>query len=121
MIQETTTYTCCLCDSANIIKNGSNKYGNRQYHCKDCGVYRVLKAKERHSQETRDQVLKLAQGRVSLCGIEHVFNVCRQTVVKLLFVLLALTGMASLWLAILADVGVSLIVTLNSMRPLKYK
>ena len=48
-------------------------------------------------------------------------NVGISFAVKLLFVLLALTGMASLWLAILADVGVSLIVTLNGMRPLKYK
>jgi IS1 family transposase len=45
-------------------------------------VYRVLKPKERHSQEKRDQVLKAAQERVSLRGIERIFNVCRQTVAK---------------------------------------
>jgi len=45
-------------------------------------VYRVLKPKERHSQEKRDQVLKVAQEQVSLCGIERIFNVCRQTVAK---------------------------------------
>jgi Zn2+/Cd2+-exporting ATPase len=39
--------------------------------------------------------------------------------VKLLFVGLALAGITSLWLAILADVGVSLLVTLNGMRPLR--
>ena len=45
-------------------------------------MYRVLKSKERHSQETRDQILKAAQERVSLRGIERIFNVCRQTVAK---------------------------------------
>jgi cation transport ATPase len=33
--------------------------------------------------------------------------------------LLAINGEASLWLAVLADVGMSLIVTLNGMRPLR--
>ena len=36
-------------------------------------------------------------------------------------VALALAGGTSLWLAILADVGVSLLVTLNGMRPLLLK
>ena len=45
-------------------------------------MYRVLKPKERHSQEKRDQVLKAAQERVSLRGIERIFNVCRQTVAR---------------------------------------
>ena len=80
MIQETITYTCRSCGSDNIIKNGTNKCGNPQYHCKACGVYRVLKPKEGHSQARREQVLKAAQERVSLRGIERIFDVCRQTV-----------------------------------------
>lgn len=40
---------------------------------------------------------------------------------KVLFMLLALVGGASLWLAVFADVGMSLIVTLNGMRPLRFK
>lgn len=82
MIQETTTFTCRSCGSANIIKNGTNKCGNPQYHCKDCGAYRVLDPERRHSQATREQVLKAAQERVSLRGIERIFKVCRQTVAK---------------------------------------
>ncbi len=82
MIQETTTYTCRSCGSANIIKNGTNKCGNPQYHCKDCGVYRVLKPEQQHSERTREQVLRASQERVSLRGIERVFGVCRQTVAK---------------------------------------
>ncbi len=82
MIQEIITYICCSWSNANIIKNGSNKCGNPQYHCKDCGVYRVLKPKIRHSLVTQEQVLKASQERVSLRGIERIFEVCRQTVAK---------------------------------------
>lgn len=82
MIQETTTFTCRSCGSANIIRNGTNKCGNPQYHCKDCGVYRVLTPKVRHSVQKKEQVLKASLERISLRGIERVFGVCRQTVVK---------------------------------------
>jgi len=82
MIQETTKFTCRSCGSANTIRNGTNKCGNPQYHCKDCGVYRVVKPKQRHSEETRKQVLGAARERVSLRGIERIFRVCRQTVAK---------------------------------------
>lgn len=51
-------------------------------------------------------------------------SIIRQNVVlsfglKAAFVVLALEGSASLWLAVLADVGMSLVVTLNGMRPLR--
>ncbi|MCS6836982.1 MAG: cation-translocating P-type ATPase [Anaerolineae bacterium] len=39
---------------------------------------------------------------------------------KALFVALAIEGSASLWAAVLADMGVSLLVTLNGVRPLRY-
>lgn len=48
-------------------------------------------------------------------------NITLSLVLKLAFVLLALTGVASLWLAVLADVGMSLVVTLNGMRPLRFR
>lgn len=82
MIQETTTSTCRSCGSVNIIKNGTNKCSNPQYHCKDCGVYRVLKPTETHSQQMQEHVLRAARERVSLRGIERIFKVCRQTVAK---------------------------------------
>ena len=41
--------------------------------------------------------------------------------IKALFLGLALFGATSLWLAILADVGTSLLVTLNGMRTIRYK
>ncbi|MBC7810391.1 MAG: heavy metal translocating P-type ATPase, partial [Burkholderiales bacterium] len=48
-------------------------------------------------------------------------NVTISFATKFVFVVLALAGVTSLWLAILADVGVSLLVTLNGMRPLKFE
>ncbi len=47
-------------------------------------------------------------------------NIIFSFMVKFAFVILALAGLTSLWLAILADVGVSLLVTLNGMRPLAF-
>ena len=49
-----------------------------------------------------------------------VANVTISIGVKLAFMLLALAGLASLWMAVLADMGVSLLVTLNGMRPLTF-
>lgn len=40
--------------------------------------------------------------------------------VKLVFLILAFFGLTSLWLAILADTGMALLVTLNGMRPLRF-
>lgn len=41
--------------------------------------------------------------------------------VKLAVLLLAVLGSATLWMAIAADVGISLVVTLNGMRPLRFE
>lgn len=48
------------------------------------------------------------------------FNTTFALVIKLLFVVLAVFGMSNLALAIFADVGVTLIVILNSLRLLKF-
>lgn len=45
-------------------------------------------------------------------------NVAFSLVTKLAFVLLAALGQATLWMAVLADMGVSLLVAFNGMRPL---
>jgi Cd2+/Zn2+-exporting ATPase len=41
--------------------------------------------------------------------------------IKAIFLALALTGVATLWMAVFADMGASLIVTLNGMRLLRQK
>ena len=80
MIQETTTFTCSRCGSINIVRNGKNKCGNPQYHCKDCGAYRVLKPKTKYPAQHQQTILKACQERISLRGLERVFGVHRQTV-----------------------------------------
>ena len=82
MIKETITYTCSRCGSTNIVRNGHNKCGNPQYYCKDCGAYRVLNPKRKHPPRAREQVLKAYRERMSLRGVERVFAVARQTVMK---------------------------------------
>jgi Zn2+/Cd2+-exporting ATPase len=48
-------------------------------------------------------------------------NVVFSLTIKLVFILLALSGNATMWMAVAADMGVSLLVTLNGLRPLTMK
>ena len=50
-----------------------------------------------------------------------IVNIFLAIAIKFLFVLLAVTGHATLWMAILADTGVTLIVIFNGMRALTSK
>jgi Cd2+/Zn2+-exporting ATPase len=40
--------------------------------------------------------------------------------VKFLIALIALAGLTPLWVAVMADIGISLLVTLNGTRALRY-
>lgn len=82
MMQATTTYSCRRCGSVNINKNGTNKCGNAQYQCKDCGAYLVLTPKGGYSAEQKAQVLAGYQERMSLRGAQRVFQVWWQTIMK---------------------------------------
>lgn len=48
-------------------------------------------------------------------------NIALAFAMKTLFLVLAFFGVTSLWAAVLADVGMSLLVTLNGMRPLAFE
>jgi Cd2+/Zn2+-exporting ATPase len=48
-------------------------------------------------------------------------NIALSLAVKGLFLLLALMGTATLWMAVFADMGMSLLVTLNGLRMLGYR
>jgi Cd2+/Zn2+-exporting ATPase len=61
----------------------------------------------------------LRLGRTTLSNIRT--NVAVALGLKLAFVVLAATGVATLWMAILADTGASLLVTANSLRLLKIR
>lgn len=58
-----------------------------------------------------------ALGRRTMTTIKQ--NVAFSVIVKLLFLVLALSGTATLWMAVFADTGVSLLVILNGMRLLR--
>ncbi|HSB66208.1 MAG TPA: heavy metal translocating P-type ATPase, partial [Anaerolineales bacterium] len=46
-------------------------------------------------------------------------NIAFSLAIKAVFLLLTLPGIATLWLAVFADMGASLLVTLNGMRMLR--
>ena len=48
-------------------------------------------------------------------------NVAFSLATKLIFILLALSGVATMWMAVAADMGVALLVTFNGLRPLRLK
>jgi IS1 family transposase/transposase-like protein len=79
MIQKTITYTCQICGSPDLVKNGTNKCGNAQYHCKTCGAYRVLEPKRQYSESEKDKIMKTYRERASMRGVERIFDVSRKT------------------------------------------
>ena len=82
MIQVTKTYKCRVCDSENIVKNGTNEVSQTQYHCKDCGVYRVLEPKPNDKGQRREYMLRSYAERASLRGSSRIYGVDRQTAMK---------------------------------------
>ena len=82
MIQIPITYRCRVCDSTNIVRNGTNKCGSAQYHCNDCGAYRVLEPAPGYSAREKRRILDTYKERASLRGLERIFGVARQTVLR---------------------------------------
>ena len=83
MIQVTRTYKCRVCGSENIVRNGTNKAGSAQYHCKTFGAYRVLEPKPQDNGERRELILRAYQERASLRGLGRIFGVERHRVLRL--------------------------------------
>jgi len=82
MIQETRTYTCRRCGSANIVRNGRTRYGSQKYHGKDCGAYRVLEPRVRYTEEQKGLILRAYQERASLRAVRRRFGVSMPTWLK---------------------------------------
>jgi len=79
MIAKTIVYSCRICGSQNIVKNGHNVDGNQQFWCKDCGKRGVLEPKNSYSAEQKDQILAAyAYERSSMRGIQRTFGVSRK-------------------------------------------
>src|SRR5437879_192172 len=81
MIQETMTHVCRVCRRTHSVKNGTNRCGNAQYHCKDSGTCRVLMPKQAYSETEQQTVLRACQERCSLRGVAQIFARARPTIV----------------------------------------
>jgi transposase-like protein len=74
------THQCRQCGSTDLVKNGHNASGSRQYHCKACGAYLVLDPKERgYPEEEKERILRAYRERGSMRAIERIFGVSRNT------------------------------------------
>ncbi len=82
MISETIIYSCRRCGSDNIVKNGTNSCGNKQYWCKDCNARLVLQPTVRYTQERKDEILAAYKERPSMRGISRIFGVSRGTLAE---------------------------------------
>jgi len=82
MIQETMTPICRVCRRTKIVKNGTNRCGNAQYHCKDCGTSRVLTPKQAYSETEQQIVLRACLQRCSLRGVARIFAIARPTIAR---------------------------------------
>jgi len=82
MIQVIITFRCRVCGSPNIVKNGTNRCGNQQYHCKDCDAYRVLEPKSGYTEDEKATIMRAYKERASMRGLERIFFVARQTIAR---------------------------------------
>lgn len=63
------------------------------------------------------KVIKIARHTILIAKENVVFAIA----IKLLVLILATIGVATLWMAVFADVGVTVLAVLNAMRALKTK
>src|SRR5258708_39937555 len=80
---------CTLTDTADVRHrflnhdpNGTNRCGKAQYHCKDCGTYRVLEPKQAYVESKQHTVPRACLERCSLHGGARIFAMARQTVAR---------------------------------------
>lgn len=82
MITQIEIQTCRKCGSPQIVRNGHNRCGQAQYHCRDCGAYGVLFPQGGYSEERKAEVLRAYQERSSLRGLARTFGISRQTITQ---------------------------------------
>ncbi len=71
------------------------------------------------SDDLRQLSFAIGLGRAAMHTVDA--NIDLSIGIKLVFLALVLMGMGTTWMAVLADVGTSLLVTLNGMRLLGYR
>jgi IS1 family transposase/transposase-like protein len=73
---------CRKCGSTNIIKNGHDYKGAQKFHCHDCKAYGTLDWRQTDDSETHRQALDAYFERVSMRGVERIFNISRYTLAR---------------------------------------
>jgi Cd2+/Zn2+-exporting ATPase len=70
-----------------------------------------------------DELPKVAYAiRLSRATVRNIrVNVALSLILKAAFLVLAVSGLATLWMAVIADTGTSLLVVANAMRLLRYR
>jgi Cd2+/Zn2+-exporting ATPase len=71
------------------------------------------------SDDLRRLPLAIKLSRAAISTVR--FNIAFSIAIKIAFLVLVVLGMGTMWMAVLADVGTSLLVTLNGMRLLRYR
>ena len=85
------------------------------------GKLTILKAKMNPDLSMADELLKIPYAfRLSRATVRNIkVNLAISLAMKAAFVALAIAGVATLWMAIVADTGASVIVIANALRLLK--
>src|SRR4029453_8087314 len=85
------------------------------------GIWRAAALETADVALMTDELPKIAYAvRLSRAAVRNIrANIAISLVLKSAFVLLAIAGLATLWMAVIADTGASLIVVANAMRLLK--
>jgi len=65
-----------------MVRNGHDYKGAQKYHCKACHAYGTLGAQAGYSKTKQAQVKRAVLERMSLRGLERVFNLSRRTVAR---------------------------------------
>ncbi|MFY8000922.1 MAG: transposase-like zinc-binding domain-containing protein [Candidatus Kapaibacteriota bacterium] len=76
----TESYCCHACQSTNIVRNGHTASGKQRYHCKDCGVTRVLVPKPKLTAEAVACLERSNSERMSYRAMGRIFTVSHVTV-----------------------------------------
>ena len=73
---------CTVCWSENIVKNGHSSNGKQQFHCKDCGAYRILESEKKFNEARKNEIMRATNEKVSLSGIARIFHVSINTILS---------------------------------------
>ncbi|MBU0510792.1 MAG: hypothetical protein KJ638_03700 [Chloroflexi bacterium] len=82
MIIEIHYRKCTQCASTNIIKNVHDYKGAQKFHCHACKAYGTLDRKRPHDLKTYQQAMDAYFERVSMRGIERIFQISRYTLAR---------------------------------------